>query len=114
MAFAVTTAGPRCRHCRHYKKSRARGLCCRCSLDPEIRRLYPITSKFAPRRSEVRRANTLELVCDHCDDRHQRRYGEPLPPGWRRVLVDDYSKATATECPDCSVAWDLEMARRGG
>ena len=37
----------RCRHCRCRPVCRPRGLCWRCFYTPAIRRLYPITSKFA-------------------------------------------------------------------
>jgi hypothetical protein len=40
---------PRCVHCRHGQQSRPRGLCWTCFRCPQIRELYPSTSKFASR-----------------------------------------------------------------
>ena len=41
---------PFCRHCLYRKRNRARGLCLACSLDPEIRALYPAkVSRFTSR-----------------------------------------------------------------
>lgn len=44
-----------CRHCLTNRANRARGLCWRCSLSPEIRELCPSTSKFARRSEETQR-----------------------------------------------------------
>jgi hypothetical protein len=40
---------PRCRHCRNPKVNRPRGLCYSCHRKPEVRDLYPSTSKYARR-----------------------------------------------------------------
>src|SRR5262249_40388177 len=39
--------GSACRHCLGARVTRARGLCWRCSRKPEVRSLYPSTSKYA-------------------------------------------------------------------
>lgn len=38
-----------CRHCQRSLVSRPRGLCWSCFYTPEVRELYPVSSKFARR-----------------------------------------------------------------
>jgi len=38
-----------CRHCNERNGTKGRGLCWKCAKDPEIKALYPSTSKFAVR-----------------------------------------------------------------
>lgn len=40
---------PLCVHCKQRRMNRPRGLCFSCSIRPEIRALYPSTSKYAKR-----------------------------------------------------------------
>jgi hypothetical protein len=40
---------PLCRHCAQRSATRSRRLCWACFSNPEVRRLYPITSPFARR-----------------------------------------------------------------
>lgn len=107
--MSVTRPDLKCRHCRKNGRTRPRGLCYPCFGDPAIRRLYAV-SKFAPARQEVPRANQLELVCDHCAFRYRRRFGEPMPPGWRRVPLDSGCGSDVVECPPCARAWDERWA----
>lgn len=56
------TDRPRCRHCKLRMGGRARGLCYRCSLSAEIRRLYPCTSKYSKYRNlEQEDFDTVEV-----------------------------------------------------
>jgi hypothetical protein len=41
-----------CRHCNQRKANRARGLCWTCSLNPDVRRLYPGSTHKMARRAE--------------------------------------------------------------
>lgn len=40
-----------CQHCQTRKRKRPRGLCCACYARPGIRCRYPVTSKYAPKRT---------------------------------------------------------------
>lgn len=45
-----------CRHCDTRKASQARrGLCQRCGMDPDIRKLYPYESKYRPPDTDMDR-----------------------------------------------------------
>lgn len=57
-----------CRHCNGREATRARGLCWRCSFNPEIRELYPKSSHHMARRAEVQDfcgGYTLPDPCPH-------------------------------------------------
>lgn len=42
-----------CRHCGACPVSRPKGLCWGCYYTPEVRRLYPSTSKYAPKGDDA-------------------------------------------------------------
>ena len=45
--------GAICRQCQARKVARSRGLCFGCFYTPGVRDLYPVTSKYAPRKPQT-------------------------------------------------------------